>query len=73
MFAAHLAVPHRPAILTAITVTPCRGEWDLVDGTGQNLDTGEEFTFKYRANTSVTVRCDLRYTAKAALTTGDES
>ncbi|MGW9245758.1 hypothetical protein [Streptomyces badius] len=62
MFGAHQASPHRPAILTAITITPTRGEHARVDGAGRYCDTGEEFTFECRANTAVTVRCDLRYT-----------
>ncbi|XCM28876.1 hypothetical protein ABXI76_05320 [Streptomyces parvus] len=67
MFGTHQAAPHRPAVLTAMTVTPARGEWDLVACSGQYLDTGENFTFEYRANVTVTVRCDLKYTVKAAL------
>lgn len=32
-----------------------------MSGVGQYVDNGDEFPFEYRANTSVTVRCDLRY------------
>ncbi|MFI7890898.1 hypothetical protein ACIFUY_06495 [Streptomyces sp. CACIS-1.16CA] len=67
VFGLHQASPHRPAVLTAMTVTPARGEWDLVAGSGQHLDTGEELTFEYRANVTITVRCDLKYTVKAVL------
>ncbi|WP_331750661.1 hypothetical protein OG215_36040 (plasmid) [Streptomyces globisporus] len=66
VFGTHRAAPHRPAVLTAMTATPAPGEWDRLSGTGQYLDTGEEFTFEYRANTTVTVRCDLRYTVDTA-------
>ncbi|MFI1189626.1 hypothetical protein [Streptomyces californicus] len=66
VFGTHRAAPHRPALLTAMTVTPDPGEWDRLSGTGQYLVTGENFTFKYRANTTVTVRCDLRYAVEAA-------
>ncbi|MFG3429732.1 hypothetical protein [Streptomyces californicus] len=66
VFGTHRAAPHRPAVLTAMTVTPDPGQWDRLSGTGQYLDTGEKFTFEYRANTTVTVRCDLRYAVEAA-------
>ncbi|MCQ1575406.1 hypothetical protein [Streptomyces parvus] len=65
VFGVHQAAPHRPAVLTAMTVKPARGEWGLVAGSGRYLDTGENFTFEYRANVTVTVRCDLKYTVKA--------
>ncbi|MER6601171.1 hypothetical protein [Streptomyces parvus] len=67
VFGAHQAAPHRPAVLTAMTVKPVRGEWGLVAGSGQYLDTGENFTFEYRANVTVTVRCDLKCIVKAVL------
>ncbi|MEU8623297.1 hypothetical protein [Streptomyces sp. NPDC048669] len=61
VFNAHRVRPVRPLFVTAIRVEPGRGEWGQVIGVGQYIDTGDVFAFEYRANTSITVRCDLRY------------
>ncbi|MCX5145104.1 hypothetical protein [Streptomyces sp. NBC_00338] len=67
IFGAHLESPLQPAVLTAITIKPVHGQWAQVIGTAQRLRSGEVFTFECRANTTVVVRCDLRCTAKAPL------
>ncbi|MDP5310412.1 hypothetical protein [Streptomyces poriferorum] len=71
VYNAHRASSVRPLVVVAVSVKPGRGdEWGSVTGVGRYVDNGDEFAFEYRANTSVTVRCDLRYAVKAPLSIG---